>query len=82
VFSKRSLSKEGQAGDRLCEHCSSPQGGGHIIREIKAMKEAFQAVEFIHEGRASNDEFDGLMKRSIYESLGRHVWLSFPIWNL
>ena len=52
------------------------------FEKIKAMKEAFQAVEFIHEGRPLNDESDGLMKRSIYESLGRHVWLSFPIGNL
>jgi hypothetical protein len=36
-------------------------------------------AEIIHESRNSNVDAHRLAKRSIYESIGRHVWLLSPL---
>ena len=51
---------------------------GHITREIKAGVATFMEAEVIHESRKLNGEAHSLAKSSIYNSVGRHVWLLSP----
>ena len=51
---------------------------GHITREIKAGVATFMEAEVIHESRKLNGEARSLAKSSIYNSVGRHVWLLSP----
>jgi ribonuclease HI len=51
---------------------------GHIVREIKEVMAGFENSEIVHERRASNVDAHMLDKSSMYESLGRHVWLLSP----
>ncbi|TVU32166.1 hypothetical protein EJB05_23886, partial [Eragrostis curvula] len=51
---------------------------GHIVQEIKATTRVFTKVEMVHEGRATNGDAHRLARGSIYEEVGRHVWLIYP----
>ena len=50
----------------------------HIIREIKTRAEDFTEVRFTHEGREANVDVHRLVKGSVHESFGRHVWFITP----
>lgn len=51
---------------------------GHVIREIQATRKVFQLVQFVHEGRKSNADAHLVSRSSLYDSLGRHLWLLTP----
>ena len=51
---------------------------GHVIQEIKTRGDSFTSVEFVHEGRMSNGDAHRLARGSLYETIGRHVWLMSP----
>ena len=51
---------------------------GHIVMEIKAGAARFVDAQFIHEGRNSNGDAHRLARSSIFEAVGRHVWLLTP----
>ena len=51
---------------------------GHNIKKIKSRGGKFQEAEAVHESRKSNGEDHSLAKSSIYNSVGRHVWLLSP----
>lgn len=51
---------------------------GHIVQEIKARARGFTLVEFVHEGRRSNGDAHILARSSMYDDIGRHVWLLAP----
>jgi ribonuclease HI len=51
---------------------------GHVIQEIKARGASFTLVEFVHEGRMSNGDAHRLVRGSLYEAVGRHVWFISP----
>jgi ribonuclease HI len=51
---------------------------GQIIQEVKARRNDFTRVEFVHEHRDSNRDAHVIARSSIYKSLGRHVWLLTP----
>lgn len=46
---------------------------GHITREIKERMASF--TEIVYENRITNVDAHRLAKRSVYETIGRHVWL-------
>ena len=43
--------------------------------EIKVGAARFVDAQFVHEGRNSNGDAHRLARSSIYEVVGRHVWL-------
>ena len=51
---------------------------GHIVMEIKAGAARFLDAQFVHEGRNSNGDAHRRARSSIYEAVGRHVWLLAP----
>ena len=51
---------------------------GHIVQEIKARAGSFASSEFVHEGRASNEDAHKLARSSVYCDLGRQVWFVSP----
>jgi len=51
---------------------------GHIVMEIKAGAARFVNAQFIHESRSSNGDAHRLARSSIYEAVGRYVWLLAP----
>ena len=51
---------------------------GHIVQEIKARAGSFASSEFVHEGRASNEDAHKLARSSVYCDLGRQVWFLSP----
>jgi hypothetical protein len=51
---------------------------GQIIQEVKARRNNFTRVEFVHEHHDSNSDAHVIARSSIYKSLGRHVWFFTP----
>jgi len=51
---------------------------GHIVMENKAGAARFVDPQFVHEGRNSNGDAHRRARSSIYEAVGRHVWLLAP----
>ena len=49
-----------------------------LPREIKARSLLFDEVYFCHERRSSNKEAHNIARRSIYDVIGRYVWLLAP----
>jgi hypothetical protein len=62
----QSLAREG-----MCEY-------GNVVQEIKARMHEFQKVEFVHERRTTNIDAHFLARRTIYLSVGKHVWFGYP----
>ena len=46
--------------------------------EIKAGAARFVDAQFVHESRSSNVDAHRLARSSIYEAVGRYVWLLAP----
>ena len=51
---------------------------GHIVMEIKTGAARFVDAQLVHEGRNSNGDAHRLARSSIFEAVGRHVWLLTP----
>jgi len=51
---------------------------GHIVKEIRREMTNFTKVQFIHEGRRSNVDAHNLARSSVYNAVGRFVWLLAP----
>jgi predicted transposase YbfD/YdcC len=50
----------------------------HVILEIKARSREFESVVLVHENRKNNKEAHTLARSSLYNEVGRHVWLVAP----
>ncbi|KAJ1271264.1 hypothetical protein BS78_06G115900 [Paspalum vaginatum] len=51
---------------------------GQINQEINARKLDFSIVEIIHERKESNIDAHMVAKRTLHDSIGRHVWFLTP----
>jgi hypothetical protein len=51
---------------------------GRIVQEIKAWATAFATTKFAHEGRLSNGDAHRVARGSLFDEVGRHLWLVSP----
>jgi hypothetical protein len=56
-------------------HSGSMGVYNHVIQEIKAREGDFQTMEFVHERREANYASHNLARSSLFDPVGRHVWL-------
>jgi ribonuclease HI len=70
------------ASDCLNVICSIEGEGkgsyGQVVQDLWAMRNDFQVVQFVHEGRRSNGDMHCLVRGSVSRALGRHVWFTGP----
>lgn len=48
---------------------------GRIVQEIKVRAATFVVTDFTHEVRLSNGDLHRVARGSLFEQVGRHLWL-------